>query len=124
MNHQSFSPEHRLHRTAEYDKVFARRSSAADGWLVVYGCENSLAHPRLGLVVSAKTGGAVARNRWKRLLREAFRLERSCLPTGLDLVVIPRRTAGEPELTSLRESLRQLSRQVARKLERKKPCTH
>ena len=46
--------------------------------------------PRLGLSVSAKVGGAVRRNRLKRLLREAFRLRRSELPKGLDFVAYPR----------------------------------
>lgn len=123
MSQHAFPPEHRLHRTAEYDLVFARRTSAADNWLVVYGRENELPYARLGLVVSMKVGGAVQRNRWKRLLREAFRLERENLPSGIDFVVLPRRTAGEPELAALRKSLSFLAGQVARRLERKKPCT-
>ncbi len=50
--------------------------------------------PRLGLSVSRKVGGAVERNRVKRLLREAFRLEEPALRPGQDLVVVARADAG------------------------------
>jgi ribonuclease P protein component len=89
----------------------------SDATLIVHGCENGLDFPRLGLSVSRKVGGAVARNRWKRLLREAFRLSRRELPRGIDLVVVPRPEV-EPELTRLVASLRDLSRRAERKLQR------
>src|SRR5437762_13147638 len=79
-----------LRRPADFQAVYDRRRSAADGTLVVYARENGLPHSRAGLSVSKKFGGAVVRNRIRRLLREAYRLERDGLPAGVDLVLIPR----------------------------------
>ena len=85
--------------------------------LVVYGLENGLPHARLGLSVSRKVGNAVVRNRWKRLLREAFRLQLAELPSGLDLVIGPRADA-TPELDGLKDSLRQLARRIDQRLKK------
>jgi len=46
--------------------------------------------PRLGLVVSKKVGGAVQRNRARRLLREAYRLHQHDLEAVVDLVLVAR----------------------------------
>ncbi|HEV3005968.1 MAG TPA: ribonuclease P protein component [Pirellulales bacterium] len=115
---QGFPARFRIRRGADFQRVYRRRLIASDGCLVLYGCENGLDFPRLGLSVSRKVGGAVQRNRWKRLLREAFRLGRHELPAGLDLVVVPR--AGVvPELVQLAESLRSLSAHLVRKARRR-----
>lgn len=112
-----FLPEYRLRKTAEFQRVFAARRSAADDRIIVYALENELAFPRLGLSVSRKVGNAVARNRWKRLLREAFRLNVAKLPAGFDLVIVPRPTF-KPELAPLAESLLALAPRATRRKRR------
>lgn len=109
-------PRHvRLRHKRDFDAVFATGVYAADPTLVVNAARNELGYTRLGVVVSRKTGNAVVRNRWKRLIREAFRHERWQLPAGLDLVARPR-WGGHPELTAIRRALAQLSRRVERNL--------
>jgi ribonuclease P protein component len=111
----TFPPSRRLLKTAEFDRVFDRRRSQADGVLLVYARENDREYSRIGLVVSRKVGGSVLRARWKRCIREAFRLSQNELPAGLDLVVLPRPQA-TPAMPRVRQSLQTLSARLARQL--------
>ena len=117
MPDQSFPKSRRLLRKAEFDAVFAAKHSAADRMLVVYARPNDAGHPRLGLVVSRKVGGAVRRNRWKRLLREAFRLAQHELP-AVDLVCLPR-FRGKPTLSAVSQSLQSLSKRCLERAQRR-----
>ena len=112
-----FRPAEHLRRPSDFRRVYERRRSLSDEWLIVYGCENGLAYLRLGLSVSRKVGPAVHRNRLRRLYREAFRLSRAELPVGVDLILIPR-SPKEPPLDALKRSLPRLAGQIARSLAR------
>src|SRR5439155_26748607 len=104
-----------LRRPSDFRRVYERRRSVSDAWLIVYACENGLPYLRLGLSVSRKVGQATRRNRLRRLYREAFRLTRHEMPVGLDLVLIPRKSE-IPTLETLRNVLPRLVRAAAKKL--------
>lgn len=86
----------RLSRSAEFERVYRQGRSTANRHLVLYTFPNpSSTRPRLGLSVSRKVGGAVQRNKVKRLLREAFAHAEGELAGGQDVVVVARPPAGE-----------------------------
>jgi ribonuclease P protein component len=82
--------------------------------LVVYALPAAEAAPRLGVTVSSKVGGSVARNRAKRLIREAYRRCPSILDSGLDLVINGRQAVARAQFAQLcgelGEALRRLRR--------------
>jgi len=110
-----FPKQVRLRKRADFDRVFNTKAYAADNVLVMNGCRNNLGRTRLGLSVSRKVGNAVVRNRWNRLIREAFRRQQSDLPRGLDLVVRPRRGA-VAEIKKIQTSIRLLAGRIDARL--------
>jgi len=112
----SFAREHRLRRPRDFERVF-RAEFAADRVLVVHACRNGLEVSRLGVSVSRRIGNAVERNRWKRRFREAFRVQRHQLPSGLDIVVRPRKGA-QLDYGAIAHSLRRLVARIDRALPR------
>tara|TARA_B100001059_G_scaffold230550_1_gene264933 strand:- start:636 stop:1010 length:375 start_codon:yes stop_codon:yes gene_type:complete len=96
---ERFSRRFRLRHKREFQAVYGRRHRRESGPLLVYALENELGHPRLGLSVSRKTGGAVRRVRMKRRLRECFRTLKNELDAGFDYIVVvrPHDDSGAPD---------------------------
>ncbi len=114
-----FRKEERLGLRNDFRRVYHRKCSVSDEWLIIYSCENELDHLRIGLSVSKKKfPKATDRNRVRRLYREGFRLSKQELPGGMDLIFIPR-TSSEPKLEQIENSLRNLVPKAAKRLAKK-----
>jgi len=80
---------HRIRRRAEFQHVYKNGTRVSGRFYTLFIQPNSLAVGRLGVAATRKLGGAVVRNRAKRLVREVFR--RSGITPGFDVIVVPRR---------------------------------
>jgi len=75
----------------DFDRLYKRGRSTGDRYVVLFHIDNGLGYSRKAFLASKKVGGAVARNRARRLMKEGFRrVEREVIP-GKDLLFIARR---------------------------------
>ena len=106
-----FSASARVRAKAEFARTFADGKRLGHPLLALHllrDVPDAEAGPRLGLAVSRKVDPrAVGRNRIKRVLRDAFRLQRAQLASG-SYVVVARATARHADNTALREAFAQL----------------
>ena len=106
----------RLSRSADFERVYRQGRSFGGRFFILHlfprSDEGELAGegPRLGLSVSRKCGGAVERNRIKRLLREAFEGQYARLHAADDIVIVARPDAGE---LAEREGLEGVERELS-----------
>ena len=121
---ESFPKDARLLKQVEFDTVFRGNVYAANETLVGLAVADSVPGIRLGLSVSRKVGNAVVRNRWKRLIREAFRRQRLELEAiyltkidGMSLVLRPRKGA-VCDYVLISKSITNLVKRLSKKLTR------
>lgn len=112
---ERFPKQVRVRKQSDFDAVYQASIFAADNLLVMQVQRNGLNVTRLGLSVGKKVGDAPTRNKWKRTIREVFRKCRHELPSGLDLVVRPRKGA-VLSYAELQRAFPKLVKRVVKKL--------
>jgi ribonuclease P protein component len=100
----SFRPNERIKTRAQFQEIYQKGTRVHGRYSTVFVFANRLAIGRLGIAATKKLGGAVERNRAKRLIREVFR--RNKVATGFDVVVIPKRELLDTSLTTLEADYR------------------
>lgn len=127
MKRRTLPRSKRVRSSRAFTWILRRGGCAADDSLVVFALRQTalpasaaaspLAPRRLGVTIPKRTGNAVVRNRWKRWIREAFRLHQENLPRGFDYIVRPKKDAvgSGPRIQA---SLPKLARKAARRAER------
>lgn len=126
------SPSYRLHKQ---DRLLSRRDFLAvqsGGQKIItphflwFARPSSVGALRFGVTVSKRVGTAVVRNRVKRLLREAFRHNKTLFASALDVVAIARSEAATVALAHVQRELTEAARRlrpVVRSESRASPCT-
>ena len=94
----------RIRRRIEFKQVYEKGTRVHGRYSTIFVLPNSLGVGRLGIAATKKLGGAVQRNRAKRLIREIFR--RNKIATGHDVIVVPRRELLEASLTAIESDYR------------------
>ena len=92
-----FPSVYRLRRRKEFNETWNRGKKYHTDHFIVIILENKLGPTRLGITASRKVGGAVQRNRVKRLLREVFRTNYPVLKHPVDFSIIAKK--GSTSLT-------------------------
>ena len=82
-----------LKKNYDFQQVYRKGKSFANKYLVMYVLENNMDKNRLGISVSKKVGNSVVRHRITRLIRESYRLHENIFNSGLDIVVVARKSA-------------------------------
>jgi ribonuclease P protein component len=101
---RSTRAQHLLRNNAAIRLVFKEGRRVSCPLFTLLYRRNDLDRTRVGVVVGKKLGGAVARNRAKRRFRELGRLSLKRVPSGLDLLILPKRESVTEPARRLRES--------------------
>lgn len=107
MNHR-FPKSLRLRKRFQFLQMNHQARRLVGHFLIIDYKQNTFSLNRLGVTVSKKHGDAHERNRFKRIVREAFRLSYGDLRQGLDLNIRPRSASKDASTADLIQELKKL----------------
>ena len=90
----------------DFDRLYKKGRSVADRYVVVFHIDNGLGYSRKAFLASKKVGGAILRNRARRLMKESFRKLEHEIKPGNDILMIARNTIVGTNLAQVEESMR------------------
>ena len=94
-----FRQHERIRRRFEFQQVYEQGARIHGRYSTLFVLPNNRDAGRLGIAATKKLGGAVQRNRAKRLIREIFR--RNKIASGFDVIVVPKRALLDTTLVAL-----------------------
>ena len=102
MANEKFPRSIRIVRSSDYQAIYKTGCKIYSPHFVLFSRGNPLEHPRMGITASRKVGGAVVRNRVKRLFREIFRRYLDQIPNRFDIVVNAKSGCGDTHYEDLK----------------------
>ncbi len=99
-----------LRRNEDFRRVYEKGKSYANRYLVLYVLANQTDRNRLGISVSKKVGNSVVRHRITRLIRESYRIQEELFNSGLDMVVVARKSAKDKTCQEIESALLHLGK--------------
>jgi ribonuclease P protein component len=107
-----FTKAERLTRKADIDACYRTGRRVNGRFMRLHARATDLAVARLAISVPGRLCDAVRRNRWKRMVREAFRLNKETIGVGLDLIVVPTRPPGDLQRPEVEAALLDIVRRI------------
>ncbi|MDD6202201.1 MAG: ribonuclease P protein component [Lachnospiraceae bacterium] len=99
-----------LKKNTDFKTVYKNGISYANKYLVMYVFKNNQNKNRLGISVSKKVGNSVVRHHLTRLIRESYRLHEKVFNSGLDIVVVARKSAKDCNYFEIESALLHLGK--------------
>lgn len=102
-----------IKKDSDFRKVYQKGKSFADRNLVIYTRQNGKKRSRIGISISKKVGKATVRNRIRRYIKEAYRLNIDpSIKNGIDIVFIARVNSSNSTYKDIEKSMKYISKKT------------